>query len=77
VTPRAFLAKHGQAVATSIAEAAGTNWPYFKQIAYGHRRPSVELANALVVASVERFQDREQQLDFFSLMNAKKAKSAG
>ena len=71
-----FLKKHGTAVATEVAEAAGSNFAYFKQIAHGHRRPSVDLANDLVEASVARFPNPEHQLDFVSLMNSKKQKAA-
>ena len=71
----AFIEKHGQAVATEVAEAAGTNAKYFSQIAHGHRRPSVDLAEKLVTASAEKFPKAEDQLDFESLMKSKGARS--
>lgn len=71
MTPRAFLGRHGKVVATVVAENAGTNWPYFSQIAYGHRRPSVELADKLVKASRKAVRSPRAQLDFVSLMKAK------
>jgi hypothetical protein len=67
----AFIEKHGKEVATAVAEAAGTNFPYLSQIAHGHRRPSVELAEKLVATSAERFPNPEEQLDFVSLMKSK------
>lgn len=48
---KSFIDKHGTARAKKVAEAAGTNYAYFSQIAYGHRRPSVDLAEALVSES--------------------------
>ena len=64
---KAFLAQYGIAEATRVSVAAGTNYQYFSQIAHGHRRPSVELAEKLVKASGDR-------LSFEALMRAKKAK---
>lgn len=69
----AFVEKHGKEAATAIAEAAGTNWAYFSQIAHGHRRPSVTLAEKLVSASAERFPRLEDQLDFVQLLRGKAA----
>lgn len=46
-----FLKQSGKAVAEQVAKAAGSNYVYFSQIAYGHRRPSPELARRLVDAS--------------------------
>jgi hypothetical protein len=51
---KAFLDTHGREEATRIARDAGTNYAYFSQIAYGHRRPSVDLAERLVKASGSR-----------------------
>ena len=64
----AFLEKHGKEVATEVAEAAGTNWQYFSQIAYGHRRPSVDLAHKLVNASAEIVRRKDERLDLVSLL---------
>ena len=71
----AFIEKHGREAATAVAEAAGSNFAYFSQIAHGHRRPSVDLAEKLVTASAEKFPNAEDQLDFVSLMKSK-AKAA-
>lgn len=67
----AFIEKHGKDAAKEVAEAAGTNLAYFSQIAHGHRRPSVDLAEGLVAASVAKYPNAEDQLDFVSLMKSK------
>lgn len=67
----AFLEKHGKEVAERVAVAAGTNYAYFSQIAYGHRRPSPDLARELVDASVKEFPDTRDQLDFQALLPPK------
>jgi DNA-directed RNA polymerase subunit F len=59
-----YIQEFGRDKAKEVSESAGTTIEYFSQIAYGHRRPSVKLANRLVKAS-------EEQLDFVSLLNAK------
>lgn len=46
-----FLDTYGKAEAERIARIAGTTLAYFKQIAYGHRKPSSDLAWDLVEAS--------------------------
>lgn len=69
--PLAFIEKHGKDVATKVAEAAGTNWPYLSQIGHGHRRPSVELAEKLVEASEQLIPNADERLDFVSLMKSK------
>lgn len=46
-----FLNEYGRDEAERVAVAAGTKYAYFNQLAYGHRRPSVELAQELVRAS--------------------------
>jgi transcriptional regulator with XRE-family HTH domain len=48
---RDYLKKHGWKAAEDIAIKAGTTKEYFSQLAYGHRRPSVGLAERLVIAS--------------------------
>ena len=47
----------------------GTTVGYFKQIAYGHRRPSFELASDLAT------HDPQRQLDVVALMEARKPKA--
>jgi hypothetical protein len=42
-----FLRARGDEHVGKIAVRAGTTLAYFKQIAYRHRRPSVDLAKAL------------------------------
>lgn len=49
-----------------VADTAGTNYEYFRQIASNHRRPSPELALKLVEAS-------NGELDFASLLAPKAA----
>ncbi|MCG8476130.1 MAG: hypothetical protein MI784_11735 [Cytophagales bacterium] len=61
---KSFLDTYGKEEAARVAEAAGTNYAYFNQIIYGHRRPSVELAEKLVDAS-------EGRLDFVLLIKSK------
>ena len=58
---KSFIDTFGREEAKRVAEDAGTSYPYFSQIAYGHRRPSVDLANRLVDSSGGR-------LDFVSLL---------
>lgn len=60
-----FLRSVGSAEAARVAEQAGTNFAYFRQIAHGHRRPSVDLAQRLVEAS-------GQQLEFTKLLLSSK-----
>lgn len=71
----AFLEKHGKEVAERVAKRAGTNWAYFSQIAHGHRRPSADLAQLLVLASEEEVSKPRERLDFVSLLQPK-AKAA-
>lgn len=71
-----FLEKHGKEVAERVAKAAGTNYAYFSQIAYGHRRPSPDLARELVDASAEAAPNTEDQLDFDSLLPRKQQPQA-
>ncbi len=46
-----YLNRFGWQATEALAKAAGTNRSYFSQIAYGHRRPSYELAQVLVEKS--------------------------
>lgn len=61
-----FLDEYGKAEAERVAINAGTNWAYFSQIAYGHRRPSAKLAKSIVEASGGR-------MDFEALLLAQEA----
>lgn len=45
--PLRYLKLHGDDHCDDVAKRAGTTLAYFKQIAYRHRRPSVDLARAL------------------------------
>lgn len=65
--PLEFLERYGKEETERISEGAGTNYAYFSQIAYGHRRPSVELAEKLVEQSGNR-------LSFEKLLRAKRVK---
>lgn len=66
---RSFLDKFGRDEAARIAGAAGTNYAYFSQLAYGHRRPSVKLAERLIAASANR-------LSFEGLLRSKTSNGA-
>ena len=59
-----YREKFGKLGCQALAEAAGTNYDYFYQIAIGHRRPSVELAQRLVEAS-------DGQLELIALLTQK------
>lgn len=61
-----YLDKFGKDRCTEICRVAGTSYAYFNQIAYGHRRPSVDLAQKLVDAS-------DGELDLLALLTNKKA----
>lgn len=65
-----FLQKHGKPTCEKVAKEAGTNWAYFSQIAYGHRRPSPDMADRLVEAST-KFCRAAERLDFVSLLRPK------
>lgn len=68
---KAFLDTHGRAVAERVARRAGTNYAYFNQIAYGHRRPSVKLAQRLIEASAAEVRTKDERLDFEALLTSK------
>lgn len=65
---REFLTQYGPDEAEKVAKLAGTNLAYFKQLAYGHRRASVNLAQKLVNA--------DPRLDFVALLQSKKSPPA-
>lgn len=69
---RAFLDKHGKEICVRVAKLAGTKWVYFSHIAYGHRRPSPDLARRLVAASAGVVRKPDDQLDFESLLPPKR-----
>ncbi len=48
---RTYLHQYGREATAQLAQRAGTNVFYFKQIAYGARRPSPKLATALEICS--------------------------
>lgn len=68
MTPHKFYKSRGTDVSRRVAEAAGTNLEYFRHLAHGRRRPSVELALALVEAS-------NGEMTFTEIMLAKKLTS--
>ncbi len=49
-----FLKKYGWKEAEKVAIAAGTTRSYFTQLAHGHRRASVDLAQRLEKESGQR-----------------------
>ena len=54
---------YGKDELAKVAESCSTKFSYVYQIALGHRRPSVKLAQKLVKAS-------DHRLDFVSLLTA-------
>ena len=65
---RTYLNTYGDERCLKVAKASGTTLGYFKQIAYGHRRPSPDLAHEFVRHS-------NGELDFMELLRpTKKAK---
>ena len=60
---KTFIKVHGRERAKQVAEAAGTSFEYFGQMASGRRRPSVKLAQKLVDAS-------NGELDFVALLTS-------
>ncbi len=65
---REYFDKFGAQGCKRVAEAAGTNWPYFKQFVYGVRCPSALLARRLVEASVRLTPAPEDRLDLEGLL---------
>ena len=65
-----FMKKFGIAEAERVSREAGTTFGYFKQIAYGHRRPSPELAEKFEKAS-------DSQMDFRTLLSKKRKLACG
>jgi hypothetical protein len=70
---RSYLDTHGETGAKALVAAVNAaggkcSLGYFKQIAYGYRRPSFELAELMVA------HDPQKALDLVSLMNARKTK---
>ena len=59
MTALQFLKKYGKDEAERVAIEAGTNFVYFYQIARGFRRPSVNLAERLEVASKKKMKFEE------------------
>lgn len=60
-----YLIAFGPEAVRALCLRAETTYEYYSQIANGHRRPSVELAERLVAGS-------DGKLDFVRLMKAKK-----
>jgi len=71
-----FLKKVGKSGAEKVARDAGSNYVYFSQIAYGHRRPSPELARRLVDASGGELSLSELRPDLWSGQSAAQSESA-
>lgn len=73
---RTYLDNHGQSGAQALVDAVNAaggkcTVGYFKQIAYGYRRPSVELAELMVE------HDPHRQLELMALLKARKRKGEG
>lgn len=69
-----FLKRHGKPAAEAVAIAAGTNWAYFSQLAYGHRRPSLPMAERLVAACDAAFPRPEDRMDLLSVLKGSPAR---
>jgi hypothetical protein len=67
-----FLTKHGRDKTREVCDHAETSIEYFSQIAYGHRRPSVDLAKKLVKASEDLIPVKKHRLDLVSLLQLQK-----
>lgn len=70
---RTYLDNHGEAGAKALVEAVVTaggkcTVGYFKQIAYGYRRPGPDLAQLMVE------HDPHKELELLPLLNARKKK---
>lgn len=48
---REYFDRFGRDGCARVAEKAGSNWPYFKQLVYRVRTPSSGLARKLIAAS--------------------------
>lgn len=59
MTPKTFLDQYGKPEAERVAKAARTNYAYFSQIAYGHRRASSALARRLAQESGGRMTEMD------------------
>jgi len=59
MTPRRFIESAGIEEAKRVSVAAGSSYPYFSQIAYGHRRASPGLAERLAAESAGRMTELE------------------
>lgn len=66
---KTFYDKYGRERCEQVAKGANSQLGYFMQIAYGHSRPSPDLAERLVKASGNK-------LDFVALLTQKKKKAA-
>lgn len=80
---RTYLDTHkdagAQALIARVRELGGEcSLGYFRQIAYGYRRPKVELAELLVAASkdVAIAQGHQDELDVMSLLKAREIHAA-
>lgn len=62
---RKYLDLYGNDTLRRVAKEAGTSYEYLRQLLYKQRRPSVELAEALVEAT-------DGELDMISLLNTKR-----
>jgi len=58
-----YLKAYGKNACERVAEKCGTSYGYYKQIAYGHRKPSLSLCEKFVEAT-------NGEIDVTSLMRA-------
>lgn len=60
--------EHDRADIDEMCAAAGTNYAYWRQIAYGHRKPSWQMAQRLAKASGGRLTVRDLRPDIHGAM---------
>lgn len=68
VNAREYHDTHDKAAIEEMCAAAGTNYAYWRQIAYGHRKPSWQMAQRLAKASGGQLTVRELRPDIHDAM---------
>lgn len=65
---REYHDTHDKAALEELCAAAGTNYAYWRQIAYGHRKPSWKMAQRLAKASKWEMTVLDLRPDIYHLM---------
>jgi len=68
VNARQYHHAHETEEIEAMCEDAGTNYAYWRQIAYGHRQPSWQMAQRLAKASGYAMTTRELRPDIHDAM---------